>query len=359
LIKHPQIRFLVGASAVIGCLLVCTASVHAQNKLLNKVYTAPDASGFKGDIDQFINKQLETLKAGGEGLKEAREALAQAATANGATPSFLQVYSSALAADMAAQGLTAAPDVRVRLNAAIVVDRVAIASSNPALADLATAFAQDKSEAVAIWGVKAAQPIIPAILSSNGNPQGLATAVIAAVKAQADSELIPEDAYNALTLLSMNESARSKIGGATLKTYVQNPLDLLDYRVGLYQTAIPKNPNADGLGTGFLAGKYGWNVMSVKQQAQTATLMVTLANGAANQLDTYQPPGDLIKLITADGSALEVIGKSMGDSTLEKAANQLWKGINQNSPKDDVLRKIKPVEDAVKARFSATSIAGQ
>jgi hypothetical protein len=359
LIKHLQSRFVVCSGAMLACLLLAATSSHAD-KLPTSVQTATDASGFKGQIDQFINKQLTTLKAGGEGTKDARESLSLAATTTGASPSFLQVYSSALAADMAAQGVVAAPDVRVRLNAAIVVFRVALASGNPALANLATTLAQDKSEAVAIWGVKAAQPLLPAILTSAGNPKNLATAVINAAKTQVDSELIPEDAYNALTLFTMSESAKGKVSPAAFKGYLQYPLDLLAFRVSLYQNSIPKNPRADGMGTGYLAGNYGWRLMTVEQQTQTASLIMTVSNGAANQLDVYQTRGDLIALIkAADGNAFEAIGRSIGDTAIEKAANALRTTIGDNSSKDDVLAKIKPVEDAVKARFSATSVAGQ
>jgi hypothetical protein len=353
LIKHLQSRFLVCSSAVILCLLLCTAWAPAQSKLPNGVYTAADASGFKKPIDDFINKHLDELKTGGPTMSTARDALVAQVGVSGATPSFVQVYSTSLAADMTAKNLAAAPDVRTRLNAAIVVARVAMVANNTAFADLATAFAQDKSEAVAIWGVKASQPIIPALLLGGNNAQALATAVINAVKAQPDSEVIPDDAYNALT---MNEAARIKIKAAALKAYVAYPLGLLEYRVSLYQAGVPKSPKSDGLGTAYLAGRYGWGVMDSKQQSQTANLLVALANGAANQIEPSH--GELISLIQAGAQALQTIARSMGDTAMESAAKDLV-GIGQNSTKEDVQKKIKPVEDAVKARFGANAIAGQ
>ena len=81
---------------------------------------------------------------------------------NVATPAYLDAYAQILNRELLT--LKGNPSARVRLNAAIVCALVAQQANNAHLKDAAVMFIQDPSEAVVLWGIKAARWIIPAQL---------------------------------------------------------------------------------------------------------------------------------------------------------------------------------------------------
>src|SRR5205085_2577218 len=115
-------------------------------------------------MQSFISAQVAALAGTGASQSAARDALIAEASdgAQPASPAYLDTYAELL--NPAVGKLASNPQMRVRLNAAIVTARVAERADNSRLADAAVAFINDKSEPVALWGLKAARALIPAVL---------------------------------------------------------------------------------------------------------------------------------------------------------------------------------------------------
>lgn len=345
-------------SGVILASVLCCTAAFAQNRLPSGIITAADATGAKekGEIEAFVQKHVANVKAADKDLSTSREALSLQAAIKEASPSFRTVYSDAIAKQIAAQQLDTAKDIRVRLNAAIIVARVAASTSNVSLAKLAQTFTSDPAESVAMWGIKASQPLIPAMLLSGQDPKALAEAVINAVKLHVTSEIIPEDAYRAIALSELLPDTKraSQVGAAAMQAYAQYPLELLEYRVSLYQIAMPTNAAADAVAAVFFGTERVWNSLTLPQQGQAANLLAAIIHGAADKFDNSQ--SDLIEVIKKTAGGLNNIGNSVKDQTII-ASTKALNNIGQTTPPSTVQTLAKTVEDAVKARFSTTAVA--
>ena len=87
--------------------------------------------------------------------------IAQASIA-GSTPGFYDQYADSVNNKIVA--LAANKDARVRLNAAIVVAKIAAKAGNGRLAPATEIFLKDSSDGVALWGLQSAKFVIPALL---------------------------------------------------------------------------------------------------------------------------------------------------------------------------------------------------
>src|SRR5690606_31201995 len=132
----------------------------------------------------------------------AREALVRAARPAGITvpgPAYLDAYARALN-----DALVKLPDdasVRANLNAAIATARVAEAADNYNLADAVIAFMGNDSMPVALWGIKAAEYILPHELRNPlyANDPKVLTAIQQTLESNPAGPIIDE-AYETLRL---------------------------------------------------------------------------------------------------------------------------------------------------------------
>jgi hypothetical protein len=195
---------------------------------------------------------------------------------------YVTAYGNAVSANVAP--LTSSPDARVRLNAAIVVAETARVTGGIQLAPTAQALLNDKSEAVVLWGMKAARWIIPAQVRA-GLPNTLANAVVTAVKNHLEGQVagaIADEAYNAVTLDVVGPSFRN-VTPDQAKTMAPFVLQLLEARRPLYVKGVPSAPRADATATRFLSDPKVFGNLPPAQQQQAMQAMSDIVALAAQQ----------------------------------------------------------------------------
>jgi hypothetical protein len=201
-------------------------------------------AGADTQIKNFISNQLGKFReVNTDGVPKAREAVI--AEAKGGSAAFLAKYADAVNAEVI-EILKNVKDMRARLNAAIVVARVAELANNTKLEKAVLALLdKGQPEALKLWGMRAARPLLPELVKVNGE-KPLIEAVLNTVKQFADNGPLAEDAYDALN--PRNATAKS------VPTIVDALLDLTAFRIEIYKsgiagqggkTLIPDLPDAD------------------------------------------------------------------------------------------------------------------
>ncbi len=218
--------------------------------------------------------------------RHAREQLAYEVKAPGGTiysPQFFETYSKEL--KRAAFSLLSNPDPRIRLNAAVVVARVAEQINNPDMLDLTEKLLADQSPAVAMWGLMAAQNILPSLLQVGLPAQQLR--LIADITSHASNPQLLASVYNALSL----NYARVRIANLppnwnkAVTLVVPQILSLLTARRDQYRNQVVKEPTADVDGMNCLVYQAIWDQMNPAQQLQTIQLLSDIAGLAGQHAD--------------------------------------------------------------------------
>jgi hypothetical protein len=357
---------------IVAWCLCGANSAFAQSVLRPSVITSNNAAAAKNEIDTFVRDRLNELKAGTD-VQRARDGLTQPPARRDASPSFQDAYATSVAAQVSALGLDTDSNLRTRLNAAIVVEAVSrsanVAAPNTRMAKLILAFIKDQSEPVALWGIKGAEGIIPAMLVSGEDTKDICNAIIAAVKAHPESGFIAEDAYRAMMIdvqrLTPVGPKQPAITIAMLKSYVPYAIALYEYRAGLYKAGIPAAPNADTSASVFFSLTKVWGSMNFAQQAQVLNLIVAAASGACGQINQVdlakhpEQPEQLTGVARGSGMAIGQIPDAVKDPKILKAAKDLA-NISSNTPQPQVEEAVKQLDDAVKSKYPATvhSFAG-
>ncbi|MDB5290714.1 MAG: hypothetical protein JWL69_1955 [Phycisphaerales bacterium] len=324
----------------------------AMGQITKTMREAVDAKPSRPLIDQYIAGQVKSLASDDpKAQKGARESLANEVGSPTVSSSFLDEYADSL--NIAVLPLVdgkSKSDVHVRLSAAIAVARVAAKAGNNRLSPAALALVQDKSPAVALWGIKAAKYILPSMIIGLQNPAPMGQAIVDAVKTHSTGA-VAEEAYNAL-LLQPDPNKHDDLRGyndAVLKPYLAQPLALFEYRVKLYEDFVPPQPVADALGCKFFVMARVWQAQASPQQAQSLQLMLDLLKGAAKQKQTADAAvaTELTEVIRQTGGAFEVAALAMKNNALGTAAKALSK-INNDTTAGDIDDIINRIETNLK-----------
>ncbi|QOV89253.1 hypothetical protein [Humisphaera borealis] len=266
-----------------------------------------------------------------------------------ASPAYQTAYATSLEAELLKQ--LASKDARIRLNAAVTLAKVA-ASMNQGTTLLASTEKAigDSSEAVSMWGVRAAKDVYPNLLGINQpGATKLSTAVIGAVKAHPTSAAIAEDAY--ATLAGTNVTGNAQRAGAGLDAIIA----LIQARAQLYSKVDPANlpeqdpnfparPELDAPVVTYLAIS-GWRAMTPAQKAKAGRAIYDQTNELI-RIGPLLPPGgpgivqtrlnDLMKELKNMSGALQVIltaEKSTAGSTAARTLN----GMATNQPAQPLM----------------------
>src|SRR5438045_7902411 len=183
----------------------------------------------EAQIKAFVSEQSAKFReVDAKDLSKARESLVN--EAKGASPAFMAKYSEVLNAEMLTV-LKDVKDIRVKLNAAIVIARISDAAASPKLEKAVLALL-DKAqpEALKLWGMRAARPLLPELVKVNGE-KPLIEAIIATVKQFPENGPLAEDAYDALN----PRNAPPK----QIPTIVDALLNLVEWRIGIYEKGLP------------------------------------------------------------------------------------------------------------------------
>jgi hypothetical protein len=292
--RHPGLFSL----ALLTCILTLTATAArdaraqtpAPARALDAIKTSDSVTAAVPQIAAHVNAQVQKLTSGDPAASAAaRDVLIE--TATGAKPAFLASYAAAIDSGIA-PALKHQQDL-VRLNAAIVVARVAERTDDAGLKGSTMALLNDPSHFVVLWGLKSARIVIPAILR---NPVAKADDILAAVvKAAAKHGTGPIgspvviEAYDALTVDALNSNAKVKPTNAAITTAIPYVHQLLQQRAAAYRTSIPPEPVADGRGTLFLVNARVWGLHSPAQKLTAVQAMSDLMGMAAQQATTAAP----------------------------------------------------------------------
>lgn len=307
------------------------AAGQAAGTLPAAVITAASAEPLRPQIKQFVDAQAGRLV--GEDAREAaaaRQALfGPLARGAGGGPSgpFLSVYAQQI--DDALAPAARNPDPRVRLNAAIVVARVARESGSPDLEEAIAALLADESPGVALWGVKAAAAVLPSIRGNRvlvGQDE-LTPAVVEAVRKHPNSGPIAQEGYAALILNLDNREAVSKVPPNFVQTVLPGALEnvhaVLAFRLDQYGPgATPPEPAVERQPVNFLVDRWGDQPAAMQRQTiERLAALLAAASGAMND-PNVQDEG-LRALVNVVGSGFRVIGQKTGNDALDASARAL------------------------------------
>lgn len=312
---------------------------------------------------------------------EARRHLEHAVVAPGGAPATV-VYGAAYARALGAQlmPLLKSPVLRTRLNAAIVLDHVASHLANPSsLAPAVTVAASDNTEAVALWGVKAAKWIIPGQLDLPPmvRDKALIPAILKAVRDNPQSSAIIDDAYDALMGPNVVGGGPANVPALPTRKAAAWPqvVGLLNVRVGIFKKVdtanlgpnggpiLPGDPDGEGAANGPLSfiAIQAWTPakqdMPIKQ-ASTRAIMDLLSElvriapdvpkkQASDEVDAISRE-DIVGVIDRAGSAIGVImGKEHVTDPGNTAAGVTK--INPDTPGSEMTARVSALSAALTA----------
>jgi hypothetical protein len=187
-----------------------------------------DAAG-EAQIKSFLNDQLDKFRqANTDPVPKAREAII--AEAKGGSAAYLAKYAEILNTQIL-NVLKDVKDRRARLNAAIVVARVADIANNTKLEKSVLALLEKtQPEELKSWGMRAARPLLPELVKVNAE-KPLIELITTTVKQFPENGPLAEDAYDAL-------NPRNAMG-KSVPTIVDALLDLAAFRIEIYKNGVP------------------------------------------------------------------------------------------------------------------------
>jgi hypothetical protein len=255
---------------------------------------------------------------------------------------YCQVLNSAFTASLAPN---LKPTLRQRLNAAIVVARVAAVAQNAALEPITLQLLNDPAEPVVMWALKAAQPQVPQVLGTKvGNVTPRLLAAIGPAVIRHPSGPVFDEAYSALTALDpMVKDELVKLWGNRLLQYAGN--------------SCPDDPDVDGEPVFTLTTADMWkNVLNTpKAQTDVMQRVSDQLSLAAQWADTPQPPekrDQLAKLVRLCAEGCFVVGKHENIPALGAAAGpamDLNPKVRPLPPK--LMPVVKPLLQAIAAAY--------
>src|SRR6185436_4592395 len=200
----------------------------------------PQRAGMKNFVDTYVGRLVNDADPVNQSV--AREELSKAVLEKGqpAQPPFLYEYAKMLNDALVAHLNKGNASMRQRLNIAIVSQRVASVAQNTALSDTVMKLVNDKDEAVVMWGIKAAGPVINAAVKikpaagTKAVPPPLLAAIVPTVLKHPSGEIY-EEAYEALSM-------RDQPGDPLI---VDELMKVWENRLEQYKSGAPDNASAD------------------------------------------------------------------------------------------------------------------
>ncbi len=302
---------------------------------------------------QNFTKLLDDSDPAGQTV--ARDALTKACyTGNTiAPPTFLFEYGNIINR-LATARLANKATLRERLNIAIVTARVAAAAQNSTLAPTALLLVNDPAEPVVIWGLKAAQAIVPEAVKiklAGGPALHPLVAAIAPAVLKHPSGPVFEEAYNAL-----GSVAEKDVPPAARAAVLGELVSLWDNRLQQYRKDIPEDPAVDGRAVYFMTLAETWKtvVAAPKMQLQIMQMISDQISMAAQYADGLpvvpekrEQRDQLVKLAAQCAGGCYVVGTHQNKEKLV--------AVSMRPSKLSVLtnQKIRPEIDPVVQQIAA------
>jgi hypothetical protein len=307
MIKHPRVLSLF----VVAVLSVCSVGT-AQDKptLADAIRTAVNATPNRNEIKQFVDAQFarlvtdETSLSAQQGLVEVVEGTGPRAP----SASFLAEYTAVLN-----DAVVALPDdapMRGRLNTAIATSRIAAIADNYQLTEAAIKLMNDRSEAVALWGMKVAGSVLPAELRDplRITEQTLLKQIIPSVHKHATGPIY-EEAYIALSLNLQDPTRARSIKPEMVRAVVPVIQELFAERIDQLTLALVDIPGAENRASFFLTDPRVFEQQTAEQKVETVQLLsdhIALLAERATGVDENRKQR-IIPVIAQTARALHVI----------------------------------------------------
>jgi len=326
------------------------------------VYANPN--GARREIDGFIARGAASLfnAADPSAQTRARKMLEDACFEKPATPAsaaFLFEYSQAINAAFSPKvDPRAKAPLRDRLNVAIVTARVAAVGQNSALAPTVQKLIEDPTEPVVLWGLKAAQPLVPDVvkllLAGNQKLHPMIAAIAPAVLKHPSGPIFDE-AYTALGSVAGVVDPQPK----SAHLAVMNELiSLWENRLQQYRKDIAEDPAVDGKPVFFLTRATMWSTLIVDQKTrqQVMQMLSDQLGMAAQYADAIVNRNDqdkrdqLIKLVAQCCGGVYVVG---GHQNQSKLAAESLAGSRLNPTILPWGTKVKQVVEPVIAEIAS------
>lgn len=309
-----------------------------------KAATIIDAAA-DAQIKQFITAELEKFRAvNTDQVPKARESIIS--EAKGGSAAYLAKYAEFVNTQVL-EILKDVKDMRAKLNAAIVVARVAEIANNTKLEKSVLALLEKtQPEALKLWGMRAARPLLPELVKVNGE-KPLIDAILNTVKQFPENGPLAEDAYEALNPRNANPKA--------VPTIVDALLDLTAFRIGIYQNGLPGQgakvllpdlPDADSTPFNNIFNQGVWLSLdkAKKQDVRSMQLACDLLHWSAIRGETpaYRQYRDqLQRSISLVAASIYVAATVMNETTCANAAKVLNNAATQQSV--DLVAAVAPV----------------
>jgi hypothetical protein len=275
--------------------------------------------------------------------KAARDTLIAECTA-GSSDSYFDVYAQEVnAAVVTLLSKNPLPRLRVRLNLAVMIEAIAHIANTDKVEPAVIKLINDPADVVALWGMKAAKPVIRAVLSNptpNANDP-LIQAILPAVKQHAKAGYVAAEAYPALIPDSLDG-----VTVITLGTIFNPIMDVLKYRVSLYLAGVPDMPEAETAVIRFLSNS---TIRAISNAQQMQDIVQTLLNllSVAGQQSQAAAKGDLEQI----NKTLKYVAQSLSIIAGQNVNLNLVMGISPSMPGAQVYQRTKTVYDLLKPVF--------
>ena len=240
--------------------------------------------------------------------RDAREALAQDAKAGSqpASPEYQAAYTEAVAAEAKA-AFTGTKDVRVKLNIAIVLAKVAENAPQSRLEPaISMLLADADSVPFQVWGIRAARYVMPDLVKI-GSAGGLITRIAAIAKANPSGPLT-EEAYEAL---------KPSTDPKSIAALVDPLLTLAEVRIAKLQAGYAEDPFCDYKPFYALAQNGVWDKIPTAQRVRTMQLMVNVLAWGSYRADEQKGPmrDQLGVLLNKSAGSLFVMASITAETT--------------------------------------------
>lgn len=244
-------------------------------------------------------------------------------------------------------------DPHAKLNAAIVVQRVAEQSGAQELAPVIIKLISDSSPAVSAYGLRAASSVLPRALAgpkfSPDDP--MITAIVGAVNAHPDSEAVADETYVAIVKVLNDRTAGEVLTPTGVAAATPRAVEALHKviaaRTAQFGSGALTEPAAELPAVAFLGRQNTFNVSTPAQRTATITVLLRLMEAAADEMSKVPPNTpttrirltDLRNVVKSAGGSLMVIAELAQKPNLRTSA-QKAKDLGTATPVNEYRQVI-------------------
>ncbi len=342
------LRALLAAGLMVAIAPLPGVAV-AQVSEIAPARTAPDASAYRDQIKRFYQNQVQQIQSGDSTAQSAARSVVVGQLI-GSGPSF-RIESARAFSQAAAPILAQEEGFPAQVNLGIIAATLADQNNAAEMVPAVEALLRSNNEAVTLWGVKAAAPLV-ATLPGTARDEVVAK-VIAAVE-RFPSGAVAAEAYK------------------TLKTdaTIASMIDVLEKRLARYQQGMPEEPSSELDAMNFVIDNARWATLPDDQKIRVTSALARLVLVTLENAVTAQPT----EIVAMRGHArLAAAGVSViaPNPASRQLATQIYNEANAAPPASvrdtarrlmDEIRKVPGYEELqplpVSPAGAATSAAG-